>query len=45
MLLVTSTNANIENINEFFGRRVNKNKWKYDDWPKEEVMKKITEIY
>jgi hypothetical protein len=45
VLLVTSTNVSIENINEFFGRKVNKNEWKYDDWPNEDVMKKITQIY
>ncbi len=45
MLLVTSVDVIIEDINEFFGPMMNKNWWKYDDQPNEEVAKKIIKIY
>lgn len=45
MLSITSVDVNIEDINEFFGPRMNKNWWKYDDQPDEEVVKKIVKIY
>jgi hypothetical protein len=45
VLLVTSVDVNIEDINEFFGPRMNKNRWKYDDQLDEEVAKKIVKVY
>jgi hypothetical protein len=45
VLLVTSVDANIEDIIEFFGPKMNKNRWKYDDQPNEEVAKKVIKIY
>jgi hypothetical protein len=45
VLSVTSIDVNIEDINEFFGPKMNKNGWKYDNRPDEEVVKKIAKIY
>jgi hypothetical protein len=41
VLLVTSVDVNIE----FFGPKMNKNRWKYDNQPNEKVAKKIVKIY
>jgi hypothetical protein len=45
VLLITSVDVNIEDINEFFGPKMNKNGWKYDNQHDEEVAKKIAKIY
>jgi len=45
MFLITSADFNIEDINEFFGPRMNKNGWKYDDRFDPKITKKIAKIY
>ncbi len=45
MFLITSADVSIEDINEFFGPRMNKNGWKYDDCPDPKIANKIAEIY
>jgi hypothetical protein len=44
-MLITSIDVNIGDINEFFGPKMNKNGWKYDNQHDEEVAKKIAKIY
>jgi hypothetical protein len=45
MFLITSADFSIEDINEFFGPRMNKNGWKYDDRFDPKITKKIAKIY
>ncbi len=41
MLSFTSVDVSIEDINNFFGPRLNKNGWKYDDHPYVKMVKLI----
>jgi hypothetical protein len=45
VLSLTSVDVSIEDINNFFGPRLNKNGWKYDDCPYVEMVKLIKKIY
>jgi hypothetical protein len=45
MFLITNVDVSIEDINEFFGPKMNKNGWKYDNRPNPKITKKIAKIY
>ncbi len=45
MFLITNVDVSIEDINEFFGPRMNKNRWKYDIRLDPKITKKIAKIY
>jgi hypothetical protein len=45
VLSLTSVNVSIEDINNFFVPRLNKNGWKYDNRPNAKMVKLIKKIY
>jgi hypothetical protein len=45
VLSLTNADVNIENINNFFGPRLNKNGWKHNDRPNAETIQLIKKIY
>jgi hypothetical protein len=45
VLSLTSVDVNIEDINNVFGPRLNKNGWKYDNRPNAKTVKLIKKIY